>query len=64
MALVALSVGKTVWVRFFDDADWVEATILTLGTTEAEVRQTGTMRAEWVPLSGVFDVLPRNPDRG
>lgn len=55
---VVLSVGQTVWVAFYDDADWAEATALELGTAEALVRGFGTTRLDWVALSRVFEVLP------
>jgi hypothetical protein len=55
---VMLRKGQAVWVAFYDESDWVEATILDVGTTEVLVREAGTQRAEWVPLSRVFDVLP------
>lgn len=53
-----LSKGDWVWAAFYDDADWVEATILELGTTEALVRESGTQRSDWVPLTRVFEQLP------
>jgi len=50
--------NQAVWVAPEGDGDWLEATVLELGTTVALVRLADALHSEWVPLTRVVDSPP------